>query len=113
MGHGADADKAGSKVLVSGIKGEEDSWGLLPEEVSRCRFLRRWAESVRCLIIRNIQLASEEMVAKREGYDIEIVKADMTKTFPFADETFDLIFHPVSNCYVEEVLPYGKNVIVC
>ena len=24
-GHGADADKAGSKVLVSGIKGEEDS----------------------------------------------------------------------------------------
>ena len=51
------------------------------------------------------QLASEEMVAKREGYDIEIVKADMTKNFPFADETFDLIFHPVSNCYVE--LPYN------
>ncbi len=55
------------------------------------------------------QLASEEMVAKREGYDIEIVKADMTKTFPFADETFDLIFHPVSNCYVEEVLPVWKE----
>lgn len=55
------------------------------------------------------QLASEEMVAKREGYDIEIVKADMTKNFPFADETFDLIFHPVSNCYVEEVLPVWKE----
>jgi len=49
------------------------------------------------------QLASEKLVAQREGYDIEIVKADMTKTFPFADGSFDLIFHPVSNCYVEDV----------
>ena len=29
----------------------------------------------------------------------------MTKPFPFEDETFDLIFHPVSNCYVEKVEP--------
>lgn len=42
----------------------------------------------------NRQLASEEMVAKREGYDIEIVKADMTKTFPFADETFISLMRP-------------------
>lgn len=49
------------------------------------------------------QLDSEELVAKREGYEIEIVKADMTKKFPFPDETFDLIFHPVSNCYIEDV----------
>ena len=40
------------------------------------------------------QLASEEMVAKREGYDIEIVKADMTKTFPFADEIFISLMRP-------------------
>ena len=43
------------------------------------------------------------MVADREGYSIEILQEDMTKPLPFADETFDLIFHPVSNCYVEEV----------
>ena len=49
------------------------------------------------------QLESERIVAGREGYDIEIIKADMTKTFPFADASFDLIFHPVSNCYVEDV----------
>lgn len=49
------------------------------------------------------QLASEKMVANREGYTIEIVKADMTQAFPFADGTFDLIFHPVSNCYIEDV----------
>ncbi len=49
------------------------------------------------------QLETERMVAKREGYDIEIVKADMTKRLPFDDESFDVIFHPVSNCYVEDV----------
>lgn len=49
------------------------------------------------------QLASERAVAEREGYYINIVKADMTKPFPFADGSFDLIFHPVSNCYVEDV----------
>jgi len=49
------------------------------------------------------QLESDRMVAKREGYEIEIIKADMTKRFPFEDETFDQIFHPVSNCYIEDV----------
>jgi len=49
------------------------------------------------------QLESERLVSRREGYDIEIVKADMTKPFPFDDCAFDLIFHPVSNCYVEDV----------
>ena len=51
------------------------------------------------------QLQSEELVARREGYEIHIVRADMTKKLPFADGSFDLIFHPVSNCYVEKVEP--------
>ena len=55
------------------------------------------------------QLESERMVSKREGYPINIVRADMTKPLPFADESFDIIFHPVSNCYVEEVLPIWKE----
>lgn len=49
------------------------------------------------------QLASERLVAEREGYDINIIKADMTNPLPFADASFDLIFHPVSNCYIEDV----------
>lgn len=56
-----------------------------------------------------LQLESERMVAQREGYEIEIIRADMTKPLPFPDESFDLIFHPVSNCYVEEVLPIWKE----
>ncbi len=49
------------------------------------------------------QCDSERMIAEREGYAIEILQEDMTKRLPFEDDTFDLIFHPVSNCYVEEV----------
>ncbi len=56
-----------------------------------------------------LQLESERMVAEREGYRIRIVRGDMTKPLPFADEEFDLIFHPVSNCYVEEVLPIWRE----
>ena len=55
------------------------------------------------------QLKSERDVAAREGYEIECVRADMTKPLPFEDNTFDLIFHPVSNCYVEEVEPIWRE----
>ena len=55
------------------------------------------------------QLESERMVADREGYPVNLVRADMTKPLPFADESFDLIFHPVSNCYVEEVRPIFRE----
>lgn len=51
------------------------------------------------------QCESERMVARREGYKVEVVQADMTKRLPFDDESFDIIFHPVSNCYVEKVEP--------
>ena len=51
------------------------------------------------------QLDSEAMVAQREGYSIRIIRADMTKPLPFGDKEFDLIFHPVSNCYIERVEP--------
>ena len=49
------------------------------------------------------QLDSERMVAERENYRVNIIKADMTKRFPFDDNSFDVIFHPVSNCYIEDV----------
>lgn len=55
------------------------------------------------------QLESERLVAERDGYSVRIIRADMTKPLPFSDEEFDLIFHPVSNCYVEEVKPIFKE----
>lgn len=55
------------------------------------------------------QLESERLVSRREGYDIEIIRADMAKPLPFDDNSFDLIFHPVSNCYVREVRPIFRE----
>lgn len=55
------------------------------------------------------QLLTEKEIAKRENYNINTVRADMTKPLPFEDESFDLIFHPVSNCYIEDVLPVWKE----
>lgn len=51
------------------------------------------------------QCRREQQVADREGYSIRILQADMTQPLPFPDNSFDLIFHPVSNCYVEKVEP--------
>lgn len=55
------------------------------------------------------QLQKERLVAERENYEITLVRADMTQPLPFEDESFDLIFHPVSNCYIEDVFPVWKE----
>jgi SAM-dependent methyltransferase len=49
------------------------------------------------------QLEKDEAVAKREGLEIRLVQGDMKDLSAFADESFDLIFHPVSNCFVDDV----------
>ena len=49
------------------------------------------------------QLAKDRLVAERENLDLETVQADMTQAFPFEDETFDIIFCPVSNVYIEDL----------
>jgi len=55
------------------------------------------------------QLESERMVASREHYSIETIRGDMSEPLPFPDETFDLIFFPVSNVYVREAKPIFKE----
>ncbi len=55
------------------------------------------------------QIASEKQIAEREGYSIRIIRGDMTKPLPFEDAEFDIIFHPVSNCYIEQVRPVWKE----
>ncbi|WP_197415966.1 MULTISPECIES: class I SAM-dependent methyltransferase [unclassified Gemella] len=49
------------------------------------------------------QIESEILVAEREGYSIKALEGDMTKILPFENESFDIVFHPGSNCYVEDV----------
>lgn len=55
------------------------------------------------------QCETEREVAAREGYSIEVLRYDMTKPLPFRDESFDIIVHPVSNCYIEDVYPVFKE----
>ena len=69
------------------------------------------ASGARCTVLdySERQLESERMVAKREGYEITVVRADMSKPLPFADASFDVIVHPVSNCYIREVEPLWRE----
>ena len=55
------------------------------------------------------QIESEKLLSEREGYEITIIQGDMTKPLPFPDGYFDVVFHPVSNCYVEQVRPIWKE----
>jgi SAM-dependent methyltransferase len=51
------------------------------------------------------QLAQDRLVAEREGLTLTTLEGDMRRLEALADETFDLIVHPVSNLFVPEVRP--------
>ncbi len=55
------------------------------------------------------QLARDREVAERDGLAIECVEGDMADLGVFADGSFDLIFHPVSNCFVPDVRPVWRE----
>ncbi|MEQ8273330.1 MAG: class I SAM-dependent methyltransferase [Deltaproteobacteria bacterium] len=56
------------------------------------------------------QLERDQMVAERDGFEIDTVQGDMADLSAFPDETFDLVFHPVSNCFSPVVLPVWREV---
>lgn len=51
------------------------------------------------------QLEKDELVAKRDGLQLRTVKGDMRDLSVFEDDHFDLIIHPWSNGYVDNVIP--------
>lgn len=55
------------------------------------------------------QLAQDRLVAEREGLKIETVEGDMRDLSCFDDASFDFIFHPCSNTYVEDVTPVWRE----
>lgn len=55
------------------------------------------------------QLGQDELVAKREGLNIRIEKGDAADLSRFADASFDLIFHPCSNCFMPELQPIWRG----
>jgi SAM-dependent methyltransferase len=55
------------------------------------------------------QLAQDAAVAGREGLDLETFEGDMADLSRFRDGSFDLVFHPVSNCFAPSVRPVWRE----
>lgn len=55
------------------------------------------------------QLAQDRLVAEREGLDLQTFEGDMADLSRFAEESFDLVFHPVSNLFAPSVRPVWRE----
>lgn len=55
------------------------------------------------------QLAQDRFVAKRDNLELRTVEGDMADLSLFPDESFDLVFHPCSNCFAPAVRPVWKE----
>jgi len=51
------------------------------------------------------QLEQDQLVAQRHALDITTIEGDMADLSMFSEHSFDLIVHPVSNCFVPDVRP--------
>lgn len=110
-----DALKGNYEIYLTPTKPVPKSWipnlkgkkvlGLASGGGQQMPIFKALGADVTCLDYSNRQLESEALVAQREGYNISLIKADMTKPLPFEDEYFDYIFYPVANVYIEKVEP--------
>ena len=56
------------------------------------------------------QLDRDRFVAEREGLtNLKAVEGDMRDLSVFEDESFDFIFHPVSNLFINEIRPVWRE----
>ena len=51
------------------------------------------------------QLEQDKFVADRDGLDIKLERGDAADLSRFEDESFDLVWHPTSNCFMPEIQP--------
>ena len=55
------------------------------------------------------QLKKDEMMAERYGLAIQTVRGNMQDLTCFREDSFDLIVHPVSNCFIDDILPVWRE----
>ena len=55
------------------------------------------------------QLEQDRLVAEREGLEITNVEGDMRDLSMFPDLRFDLVFNPVSNPFIPDVIPVWRE----
>lgn len=56
-----------------------------------------------------VQLARDREVAERDGLTIRTVEGDMRDLSVFPDGLFGLVFHPCSNCFVQDIRPIWRE----
>jgi SAM-dependent methyltransferase len=56
------------------------------------------------------QLDQDRMVADRDRLELATVQGDMADLSVFDDGFFDLVYHPVSNCFAPDVQPVWREV---
>lgn len=64
---------------------------------------------VTVLDISSAQLAKDRLVAERDGLELAIVEADMTRLGEHVRGPFDLIFHPTSNLFIADLAPVWRQ----
>ncbi len=107
------------KVTLAGVAIVPKEWfpplqglqvlGLASGGGQQCPVFAANGANVTVMDLSDKQLANERFVSEREKYDIRIVKSDMSKKFPFAENLFDMIFNPVSNCYIQHIQPLWEE----
>ena len=107
------------EVLLTATKPVPKKWfpplrdarvlGLASGGGQQCPIFKALGAQVTVFDLSAKQLETELIMAEREDYSIELVKGDMTKPLPFADGFFDLVFNPVSNCYIQDVEPVWRE----
>jgi SAM-dependent methyltransferase len=55
------------------------------------------------------QLKRDAFVAERDQLEIELVRGNMQNLSVFESESFDLIVHPCSNCFVPDIRPVWRE----
>ena len=114
------AARAGSwSVVLTAVKPVPASWfpalpgldvlGLACGGGQQCPIFAAAGANVTVLDNSPAQLSRDREVAQREGLRLRTVEGDMADLSAFADESFDLIFHPVSNVFAAGVRAvYGE-----
>jgi len=55
------------------------------------------------------QLKKDEAVSKEFNLGIKTVRGNMQDLSYFSDKAFDMIVHPVSNCFIDNILPVWRE----
>lgn len=55
-------------------------------------------------------LALDRQVAAERGLEVRAIEASMDNLSVFASSSFDIVIHPVSTCYVPDILPVYREV---